>query len=86
MDAVKAGCLCGKVRLVAQGKPYRAGLCHCMGCRKHHRAVFLPGGSSVFSRSEDEIHLDHSMHPINSYQHTNFGRPAEKPGYRPCRT
>ena len=34
------GCLCGSVRLVASGEPYRVGLCHCLDCRKHHGALF----------------------------------------------
>ncbi|MCC2957740.1 GFA family protein [Massilia sp. IC2-477] len=34
------GCLCGDVRLVATGRPYRVGLCHCLDCRKHHGALF----------------------------------------------
>ena len=34
------GCLCGKVRFVASGRPYRVGLCHCLDCRKHHGALF----------------------------------------------
>ncbi|MGA0539284.1 GFA family protein [Neotabrizicola sp. VNH66] len=41
-----AGCLCGAVRLVARGAPYRVGLCHCMDCRKHHGALFH--GSAIF--------------------------------------
>jgi hypothetical protein len=40
MEQVTGGCLCGKVRLVAKGKPYRVGLCHCLDCRKHHGALF----------------------------------------------
>ncbi|SDY32414.1 Uncharacterized conserved protein [Lysobacter sp. yr284] len=40
MDPVTAGCLCGKVRLVASGRPYRIGVCHCLDCRKHHGALF----------------------------------------------
>lgn len=36
------GCLCGDVRLVASGRPYRAGLCHCLDCRKHHGAFSAP--------------------------------------------
>ena len=35
-----AGCLCGDLRLVATGAPYRTGLCHCLDCRKNHGALF----------------------------------------------
>jgi len=34
------GCLCGKVRFVATGEPYRVGVCHCLDCRKHHGTLF----------------------------------------------
>jgi hypothetical protein len=80
---VAGGCLCGDVRVVAEGRPYRVGLCHCLDCRKHHGALFhasaifpreavaIEGetreyagrcfcprcGSSVFSRSGDEVEL-----------------------------
>ncbi|MFO1149103.1 MAG: GFA family protein [Alsobacter sp.] len=40
MNHFTGGCLCGDVRLVATGRPYRVGLCHCMDCRKHHGALF----------------------------------------------
>ncbi|MEQ8967495.1 MAG: GFA family protein [Azospirillaceae bacterium] len=40
MDAFEGGCLCGDVRIVATGRPYRVGLCHCLDCRKHHGALF----------------------------------------------
>lgn len=40
MDRATGGCLCGKVRLTASGRPYRVGLCHCMDCRKRHGALF----------------------------------------------
>ena len=40
MDRVEGGCLCGAVRIVASGRPYRVGLCHCLDCRKHHGALF----------------------------------------------
>lgn len=81
---VVGGCLCGAVRFVARGQPYRVGLCHCIDCRKHHGALFHASaifpteavtvsgdtgqfagrhfcprcGSSVFSRSDDEIELN----------------------------
>ena len=84
MNQTTGGCLCGNVKLVATGRPYRVGLCHCMDCRKHHGALFhasaifaqeavtLEGetreyagrhfcprcGSSVFSRSGDEIEVN----------------------------
>jgi hypothetical protein len=40
MDRVTGGCLCGSVRLMAKGEPYRVGICHCLDCRKHHGALF----------------------------------------------
>ncbi len=84
MDRFAGGCLCGDVRFVASGLPYRVGLCHCFDCRKHHGALFhasaifpqhavtIEGktgdyagrhfcprcGSSVFSRSGDEIEIN----------------------------
>ena len=43
MERVTGGCLCGSVRLVAEGRPYRVGICdHCLDCRKHHGALFEP--------------------------------------------
>ena len=40
MHQLEGGCLCGRVRFVASGAPYRVGLCHCLDCRKHHGALF----------------------------------------------
>jgi hypothetical protein len=84
MDRFSGGCLCGSVRLVVSGQPYRVGICHCLDCRKHHGALFhasaifpqhavtIEGethhyqgrafcprcGSSVFSRSGDEVEVN----------------------------
>ena len=84
MERFEGGCLCGKVRVVATGRPYRVGICHCFDCRKHHGALFgasaifpqdavtIEGetrdyngrcfcphcGSSVFSRSGDEVEIN----------------------------
>ena len=41
MDQYEGGCLCGAVRFVARGRPYRVGICHCLDCRKHHGALFF---------------------------------------------
>ncbi|MEH6417798.1 GFA family protein [Pseudomonas sp. CGJS7] len=40
MQRFTGGCLCGQVRIVATGEPYRVGVCHCLDCRKHHGALF----------------------------------------------
>src|SRR5882672_2838532 len=48
MDRFTGGCLCGNVRIVASGLPYRVGLCHCLDCRKYHGALFH--ASAVFPR------------------------------------
>jgi hypothetical protein len=39
-DQLTGGCLCGDLRIVASGAPYRVGICHCLDCRKHHGALF----------------------------------------------
>ncbi|MEM9011413.1 MAG: GFA family protein [Pseudomonadota bacterium] len=83
MGPYTGGCLCGAVRMVARGEPFRVGICHCLDCRKHHGALFhasavfpeaaveITGevrdyrgrffcprcGSSVFSRSGDEVEV-----------------------------
>jgi hypothetical protein len=49
MSQVTGGCLCGLVRYVASGQPYRVGLCHCLDCRKHHGALFH--ASAIFPES-----------------------------------
>lgn len=48
MDQFTGGCLCGNVRIVASGRPYRVGLCHCLDCRKHHGALFF--AAAVFAQ------------------------------------
>ena len=40
------GCACGAVRFVAEGEPYRVGLCHCFDCRKQHGTPF--SSSAIF--------------------------------------
>ncbi|MBB4820561.1 hypothetical protein HNP29_003956 [Pseudomonas alcaligenes] len=58
MERFSGGCLCGRVRLVASGRPYRVGLCHCLDCRKHHGVLFH--ASAIFPEAavaiEGETH------------------------------
>ena len=53
MHQVTGGCLCGDVRLVATGDPYRVGLCHCLDCRKHHGALFF--AAAIFRQDAVQI-------------------------------
>ena len=52
------GCLCGEVRVVASGEPYRVGICHCLDCRKHHGALFH--ASAIFP--EDAVTITGETH------------------------
>jgi hypothetical protein len=54
MDRLTGGCLCGDVRFVTSGAPYRVGLCHCLDCRKHHGAPFH--ASAIFP--EDKVKIE----------------------------
>jgi len=40
VNSLTGGCLCGNLRIVTAGQPYRVGICHCLDCRKHHGALF----------------------------------------------
>lgn len=53
MDRATGGCLCGDVRFIAFGRPYRVGLCHCLDCRKHHGALFH--ASAIFPQDAVSI-------------------------------
>ena len=60
----KGSCACGRVSVEARGEPYRAGICHCLTCRKLHGAPFsfyavfspdavtISGKVDVFASSE----------------------------------
>lgn len=37
----RGGCNCGKVRIEVRGEPIRAGLCHCLTCRKETGGPFM---------------------------------------------
>lgn len=47
------GCLCGDVRFIAIGEPYRVGLCHCLDCRRHHGALFF--AAAIFPQHAVQI-------------------------------
>lgn len=49
MDGFTGGCLCGDVRVVAMGQPYRVGICHCLDCRKNHGTLFH--ASAIFPQA-----------------------------------
>lgn len=53
MEQFTGGCLCGALRFVAEGRPYRVGLCHCLDCRKHHGALFH--ASAIFPQAAVSI-------------------------------
>ena len=53
MNTFTGGCLCGSVRFVATGRPYRVGICHCLDCRKHHGALFH--ASAIFPHDQVTI-------------------------------
>ncbi len=61
MDQFKGGCLCGDVRLVATGRPYRVGICHCLECRKHGGAPFH--ASAIFP--EDAVTIEGDTRDYN---------------------
>lgn len=54
MNELTSGCLCGDIRIVATGSPFRVGICHCLDCRKHHGALFFAAG--IFH--EDRVRID----------------------------
>jgi hypothetical protein len=65
MSEVRAGCLCGALRIVAQGRPYRVGLCHCLDCRKSHGALFH--ASAIFPETAVTV-----TGPVQCYRDRSF--------------
>ena len=53
MESYTGSCLCGKVQIIASGRPYRVGICHCLDCRKFHGAIFH--ASAVFPQDQVTI-------------------------------
>ena len=65
MDEFSSGCLCGEVRIVASGCPFRVGICHCLDCRKHHGALFF--AAAIFPQDAVKISGE-----TNEYQGRHF--------------
>lgn len=80
MNAFTGGCLCGAVRLVANGRPNRTGLCHCMDCRKHHGSLFH--ASAIFAADAvtvtGETHSYQGRHFCPTCGSSVFGRSGEE--------
>ena len=80
MDRFTGGCLCGRVRLVAVGLPYRVGLCHCLDCRRHHGALF--SASAMFAADavtiEGETHDHAGRHFCPACGSSVFNRMADE--------
>ena len=80
MERFTGGCLCGAVRLVATGRPYRVGLCHCLDCRKHHGALFH--ASAIFPEAavtvEGEVRDYKGRHFCPRCGSSVFGRSADE--------
>lgn len=62
------GCLCGAVRFVAEGEPFRVGLCHCLDCRKDGGAPF--GAYALFPAERVRFSRD----PPATYASAAHGR------------
>ncbi|WP_288198694.1 GFA family protein [uncultured Pleomorphomonas sp.] len=80
MDEVKGGCLCGKVRLRATGRPYRVGLCHCLDCRKHsgslfHASAIFPGDAVAIDGETADYNGRHFCRRCGS---SVFGRSGDE--------
>lgn len=40
-ERTTGGCLCGRVRYEAEGRPLVVGICHCRSCRRHTGAALV---------------------------------------------
>lgn len=80
MTTVAGGCLCGQLRFEASGQPHRVGICHCLGCRKHHGALFH--ASAIFPSEavsiQGESQAFAGRHFCPRCGSTVFGRSADE--------
>lgn len=49
----RGGCNCGKVQVEVRGRPDRAGLCHCLTCRRETGGPFM--AFAVWDRSQVSV-------------------------------
>lgn len=67
MEQFTGGCLCGALRFVAEGRPYRVGLCHCLDCRKHHGALFH--ASAIFPQAAVAVEVEVNLGALDAPDH-----------------
>lgn len=77
MEKVSGGCLCGEVRFVASGQPWRVGVCHCLDCRKHHGALFY--AAAIYPRNAVAVEGE-----TGEYAGRHFCRRCGSPAFALC--
>jgi hypothetical protein len=78
VDNATGGCLCGAIRFVAEGEPYRVGLCHCLDCRKHGGAPF--GAFAIFPAEQVTLTGDEpGIHASSAHGRRHYCRKCGSP-------
>ncbi|RKG92904.1 GFA family protein [Corallococcus terminator] len=74
------GCLCGSVRIVAPGRPYRVGVCHCLDCPANRQGLFVQQGP------RDEYREAFVFKPLNpkGFRAATSSARRRAPGSRAC--
>jgi hypothetical protein len=62
---LQGGCHCGAVRYRIEGEPVRAGLCHCIDCRRHSGAPVV--GWAIFR--QEQVQADGALTTYASSEH-----------------
>jgi hypothetical protein len=70
----EAACSCGRLRLTAEGEPFRISMCHCLACQRRTGSAFgiqarftidqvrVVGGHSEYVRTSDDGDEDRTFH------------------------
>lgn len=82
MPHYTGGCLCGAVRIEIHAEPDRAGLCHCLDCRKRQGALFhafavFPAGSVTVTGATREYRTRSFCPTCGSPLFDRFGEELE---------